>query len=422
MSPVERTAACQNPVESNLNQPEPVFDAIDQSLESAHDWVFPVPIAYGPGRLRELGQFVAQRSIGNPLLVTDRGSFDMPFISSARECLAVAGIQASVFADIAPNPTEADIHRAAEVYRAGRHDAVIAIGGGSGMDAGKATALIANHECDLWGFDYERESPALAADHSFPPLICIPTTAGTGAETESTAMVTDTRRGMKLGLWQPGLKPALALLDPELTRSLPADLTAWTGIDALVHAIEAFCVPDGDPVYDRAALQAMSLIARWLPMAVEQPDSLQARGGMQVGACLAGIAFLKGLGLVHAISHMVGAEYNTHHGLTNAVLLPAVLRFNAPNITDRLGPMSVALGLDDDDFETFYGYVCDLLDRLRVPTQLSALGVTEGRVPELANKVLKDTAARTNPRVVDCGAVCDVMTHAISVGREQSQV
>jgi alcohol dehydrogenase class IV len=353
----------------------------------------------------------------NPLIVTDRGSADLPFIVTAKKSLEAAGLTVDSFSDVSPNPKDIEIERVRRCFRDGHHDGVIAMGGGSGMDAGKATTLVANNDLDVWRFNYDEASPTLPVGHVFPKLICIPTTAGTGAETESTAMITHSEAGMKLCVWHPDLKPSLTLLDPELTMGLPPQLTAWTGLDALVHAVEAYCVPDFHPMCDGIALEALTLIGRSLPAVVEEPDNIAARGGMQVGACLAGIAFLKGLGLVHAISHMVGAEYDTHHGLTNAVVLPAVLRFNEPAIAEKVPAMMRALGQPGTDFDEFYRYICGLLDRFQIPRTLSELGVPVSAAETLTTKALKDAAAGTNPRVSDADSLMTVITESITVGR-----
>ena len=392
-------------------------DKYFEKLLSNHDWSFPVPIAYGPGRLETLGQQASALAMTNPLIVTDRGSAELPFIQTLQQALRNAGIESAVFSEVSPNPKDSDIALARQTYRQGGHDSVVAIGGGSGMDAGKATALTANNDCDVWQFDFDRDVPALPAGHVFPKLICIPTTAGTGAETESTAMITHTDRGMKRCVWHPDLKPSLTLLDPEITVGLPSSLTAWTGVDAMVHAIEAYCVPDYHPMCDGIALEALELIGRCLTTAVSTPDSVMARGGMQIGACLAGVSFLKGLGLVHAISHMVGAEFDTHHGLTNAVMLPAVLRYNAPGIEDKLPAMSRALGLQHSDFETFHAAICQLLDQLAIPVTLAELGVPVEAAGRLAEKAHQDAAAVTNPRPADVGAIERLIVVAITVGR-----
>lgn len=386
-------------------------------LLDPQDWTFPVPIAYGPGRLAEIAQLCAGAGMARPLIVTDRGSAGLPFIADTVRFLREGGMATDVHAGISPNPRDDEISAGRDAFRRGNHDGIIAIGGGSGMDGAKAVCLVANNDLDLWAFDYDKTPPNMTDRPPFPPLICVPTTAGTGAETESTGMVTETARMMKLCVWHPDLKPAAALLDPEITVGLPATLTAWTGCDALVHAIEAYCVPAFHPLCDGAALEALRLINTWLPMAVSNPTDLRARGGMQVGACLAGISFLKGLGLVHAISHIAGAEYDTHHGLTNAVVLPAVLRFNAPDIADKISFMAEAMGLADKTFDGFYSAVCAILDHLEIPKTLADIGVPVGCAVALAEKAHQDAAAPTNPRPSTVAEIEAVIEDALNNGR-----
>ena len=266
------------------------------------------------------------------------------------------------------------------------------------MDGGKAICLTVNNGRDLWDFEWEAEPIDISPDQAFPKLITIPTTAGTGAETESTAMVTHTGKGMKFCIYHPQLQPSLALLDPELTIGLPVNLTAWTGADAMVHAIEAYCVPSFHPLCDGLALEGLNLISKWLPVAVREPDNLAARGAMLVGSCVAGIAFLKGLGHIHAISHMIGAEYNTQHGLTNAIILPVVLRFNLPGMEEKVKRMAECMGLQDVSVEGFIAEIERRLDELDIPRSLSEIGVPENCEERIAKKALRDSAARTNPR------------------------
>lgn len=387
------------------------------NLLQPHDWSLPVPIAYGPGRLEEIAGHCRRAGMTRPLIVTDRGSSELSFIAETVTHLRQNGLSAEVHADISPNPRDDEIATGRDAFRRGRHDGILAIGGGSGMDGAKAICLVANNDLDLWSFDYDKSALDMTGRPAFPPLICVPTTAGTGAETESTAMVTDTARRLKLCVWHPDLKPRLALLDPRITLGLPRNLTAWTGCDAMVHAIEAYCVPDFHPICDGIALQALGLIRAWLPVAVNEPDNLEARGGMQVGACLAGIAFLKGLGLVHAISHMIGADYDTHHGLTNAVLLPAVLRFNAGHIEDRVPAMASAMDLGECAFDTFYSAICTLLDDLEIPVTLSDIGVPAESAAQLAEKAHRDAACATNPRPANVAEIQSVIEYALFEGR-----
>ena len=389
----------------------------DPSILLTHDWNFPVPIAYGPGRLAEIGQKCVSLGVRNPLIVTDRGSRELAFISRLVEYLSGAGLASGVFSGISPNPIDSEISFGRAAYLSGNHDAIIAIGGGSAMDGAKAICLTANNEIDLWDFEFEQTSPFISKANRFPILITIPTTAGTGAETESTAMVTHTEKAMKYCVWHSELKPSLALLDPELTIGLPANLTAWTGADAMVHAIESFLVPGFHPLCDAMALESLSLIARWLPVAVAEPTNINARGGMHVGSCLAGIAFLKGLGLVHAISHMVGAEFNTHHGNTNAILLPVILRFNLPGMDEKVRRMAEAMEISDHSVAGFIAAVEGILDEIQIPKSLSEIGVPLDCAERIAIKALKDSAAKTNPRLASLDEVRVLIETAINKAR-----
>jgi len=383
----------------------------------AQDWTFPVPIAYGPGRLLEIGDLCIQAGMTRPLIVTDRGSRDLPFGKDITRFLQLSGLTSDLFSEISPNPRGDEIAAGRAMYLRGKHDGIIGIGGGSGMDGAKAIGLVAANDLDLWAFNYDKPSPDMSDQAAFPPLICVPTTAGTGAETESTAMITDTALMMKWCVWHPDLKPAAALLDPEITLRLPATLTAWTGVDAMVHAIEAYSVPSFHPLCDGIALEALRLTSSWLPAVVSEPDNIEARGGMLVGSCLAGVSFLKGLGLVHAISHMVGASYDTHHGLTNAVLLPAVLRFNEPVLTDKVPQMARAMAMDDRSFAGFYGAICKLLDDLDIPKTLAAIGVPDDCAAAMAEKAQHDAAASTNPRPSTPADIEAIIDDALVTGR-----
>jgi alcohol dehydrogenase class IV len=387
------------------------------NLLEQQDWTFPVPVAYGPGRLREIAGFCRNAGMHKPLVVTDRESLELEFISQIIQALDEDNVACGIYAGISPNPRDDEIAAGREMFLKGGHDGIIAVGGGSGMDGGKAIATVANNDIDLWDFESGKTPPDMTNEASFPALICIPTTAGTGAETESTAMVTEAARMMKLCTWHPELKPALALLDPEVTLGLPANLTAWTGCDAMVHAIEAYCIPEFHPMCDGIAIEGLRLVSNWLPTAVMEPDNIEARGAMLTGSCLAGISFLKGLGLVHAISHMVGAEYDTHHGLTNAVVLPAVLRFNADAIAGKVRSMAEAMGLEDTSFDAFYASICQMLDQLQIPNTLVDIGVPADCAATIAARAIQDSAAVTNPRQVTAQEIQSVIETTLNQGR-----
>ena len=381
------------------------------------DWSFPVPIKYGPGRLVEAGGHCIMMGVHNPLIVTDRGSHKLPFIGQLQNHLTNAGLTVGLYSDISPNPKDTEIGAGRAQFISGGHDAIIAIGGGSAMDGGKSICLTANNDIDLWAFEYEQKAPEINANQSFPKLITIPTTAGTGAETESTAMVTHVEKGMKFCVWHPELKPSLVLLDPELTIGLPANLTAWTGADAMTHAIEAYLVPGFNPLCDGLALEGLALVSKWLQISVNEPHNMKARGAMLVGSCLGGIAFLKGLGLVHAISHMVGAEFDTQHGLTNAVVLPVVLRFNLPGQELKVQRMAQAMGLEDTSTESFIRHIEGVLDDINIPNSLSDLDIPMASAQRLAEKSILDSAAQTNPRTATVAEISTLIEEAILKAR-----
>jgi alcohol dehydrogenase class IV len=399
-----------------MNETQIMLDTNAADILLPQDWTFPVPIAYGPGRLSEIGPRCIALGLKNPLIVTDTGSRDLPFIQQLRAYLRASGLSSGLFSNISPNPRDTEIGAGKQMFHAGQHDAIIAIGGGSAMDGAKSICLICNTETDLWAFEFE--APVQSVPGGFPTLITIPTTAGTGAETESTAMVTHVEKGMKFCVWHPEVKPALVLLDPELTLGLPRTLTAWTGADAMTHAIEAYLVPSFHPLCDGLALEGLALVAKWLPIAAREPDNLEARGGMLVGSCLAGIAFLKGLGLVHAISHMIGAEFDTQHGLTNAIILPTVLRFNLPAMDEKVKRMCDSLGLQEASAEAFILEVEQILDDIDIPRSLADIGVPPDCAERIAEKALKDSAAGTNPRAASVAQIGDLIKTAIHRARK----
>ncbi len=375
-----------------------LFNLNKEEILAPQDWGFPVPIAYGPGRFSEIGTYCSENKITNPLIVTDSGSVDLPFIDNLVEILKKSKINSGIYSKISPNPRDDEIASGKKLFNDNNHDAIIAIGGGSAMDGGKSICLTANNNIELFDFEWEKTPQVIGPDNKFPKLITIPTTAGTGAETESTAMVTDTKQGIKLCIMHPELKPSLALLDPELTLGLPSNLTAWTGADAMIHSIEGYCVPGFHPLCDGAALESLNLISKSLITAVEEPNNLEARGAMLVASCLGGVSFIKGLGLVHAIAHMVGAEFNTHHGLTNAIILPAVLRYNLPDMEEKVMRMAQAMQYKDHTANHFIENMEKILDRIKIPKGLNEIGVPEDCIERISEKSMIDTAFGTNPR------------------------
>jgi alcohol dehydrogenase class IV len=395
----------------------PAIKIDEHFLNDSIDWEFPIPIAYGPGRLNDIAEFCKKSEISKPLIITDKGSKELPFISRLAGLLESASIQNNLFYGISPNPRDDEINAGCNAYRRGNHDGIIAIGGGSALDGAKAIGMTVNSGVNLWDFEYRKPDPILNSLDCFPNFITIPTTAGTGAETESTAMITDTVQGMKFCLAHLGMRPSLAILDPELTVGLPANLTAWTGVDALTHALEAYLVPGLNPLCDGAAIEGLKLISKWLKVAFDEPKNISARGGMLIGSCLAGVAFTKGLGLVHSISHMIGAEYNTQHGLTNAIILPAVMKFNLPYVGDKVRSISHAMDLKEASSDMIVQEIEQILDYVNIPRSLTEIGIPLECKKRIAKKAMLDSATATNPRLAQIEDVEELTEISILAAR-----
>ena len=393
------------------------FKLDEKNLLSNQDWNFPTTTYYGPGRFNEIGKFCEVSDIKNPLIVTDSGSKDLPFIERLIQLLFENNIKSEIFYDISPNPRDDEISKGCGQFRNGNHDSIIAIGGGSAMDGGKSICLTVNSDTPLWDFEFEKTAPKITKKNAFPKIITIPTTAGTGAETEITAMVTHLEKGMKFCVWHPDVRPIFTLVDPELTLELPAKLTAWTGIDALVHSIEGYCVPSFHPLCDGAALESLNLISKSLVLAVEEPNNLFARSAMIMGSYLGGVSFLKGLGNVHSISHMIGAEFNTHHGLTNGIILPTVLNFNLPDMDEKVKRMSEAMQFEDHSVSVFIQNIELLLDKLNIPKSLGEISVPEDCAERIAKKAMQDQAYATNPKKASLSQMKEIVTQSIKQAR-----
>ena len=282
------------------------------------DWHPVVPVRFGPGRLAELPASCRALGIERPLLITDSGLGNSAIVRRAIEINREAGIATGLYAGVRSNPVSRNVEDGVAAYLAGGHDGVITFGGGSALDAGKCVALMAQQpQRSLWDFIWGR--PPLKGEVKAAPIIAIPTTAGTGSEMDGGAIITNEATKVKEILAHGKMRARAVIGDPELTIGLPRNLTAWTGMDALSHALEAYCVPDYDPMADGMALESMRLVAEWLPVAVADGTNIEARSQMLSAAMMGAAAFRKGLGAMHALSHPIGAMYDTHHGLTNAV-------------------------------------------------------------------------------------------------------
>jgi alcohol dehydrogenase class IV len=358
------------------------------------DWSYPTRVRFGPGRIVELPEACRALGIARPLLITDPGLAEHPLGQRVLKIARDAGLACGLFAAIRPNPTGADVERGVEALRAGGHDGVIALGGGSGLDAAKATAFKAGQSRPLWDFEDVGDNWLRASTEGILPVVAIPTTAGTGSEVGRAAVITNEATHGKCIVFHPRMLPGQVIADPELTLGLPRNLTAWTGFDALSHSLEALCAPGFHPPADGIATEGIRLIHQWLRAAVEDGANLVARAYMLAAASMGAIAFQKGLGAMHALAHPVGGLLDSHHGLTIAIVMPYVLARNREAIGGQLERLGRTLGLEPAG-------VLDWIRALRrdceIPETLDALGVRPEHVPVLAPRAAADPTAAGNP-------------------------
>lgn len=360
------------------------------------NWSYPTAIKFGAGRISELDAHCRAAGILRPLLVTDRGLAGLPVTVRALDLLEAAGLGRALFCDVDPNPTETNMNAGLAAYRAGGHDGVVAFGGGSALDLGKMIALMVDQPVSVWDLEdigdwWTRANPATIA-----PLVAVPTTAGTGSEVGRAGVLTDSATHRKKIIFHPKLMPVVTICDPELTVGMPAFITAGTGMDALAHCLEAYCSPFYHPMSQGIALEGMRLVLENLPRAYATPDDLEARAQMMSAAAMGAVAFQKGLGAIHSLSHPVGAVYNTHHGTTNAVVMPMVLDFNRPAIEDRIVRAAAYLGIAGG-FDGFVERIMALRAELKIPPSLAAMGVEPNRLDELTEMALLDPSCGGNP-------------------------
>ena len=360
------------------------------------NWSYPTAIKFGPGRIRELADHCKAVGMKKPLLVTDKALAALPITAGALDMLDAAGLGRAVFSEVDPNPNEMNMEAGLKVFRAGGHDGVVCFGGGSALDLGKMIALMVDQTVSVWELEdigdwWTRANPATIA-----PIIAVPTTAGTGSEVGRAGVLTNSQTHKKKIIFHPKLLPAVTICDPELTVGMPKFITAGTGMDALAHCLEAYSSPFYHPMSQGIALEGMRLVFENLPKVYDTPNDLDARANMMSAAAMGAVAFQKGLGAIHSLSHPVGAVYGTHHGTTNAVVMPMVLDFNRSAIEDRIGKAAAYLGIAGG-FDGFRAAVMDLRARLAIPENLTAMGVEAARLDELTEMALEDPSCGGNP-------------------------
>ena len=361
------------------------------------NWNYPTYMRFGVGRIAELPDACKQLGFKKPLLVTDPGLAKLPMIQEALASLKSAGLQAGLFSDIKGNPIAKNVEDGLKVFRDGGYDGIIAFGGGSALDAAKAIALMAGQKRPMWDFEDIGDNWTRADPKGIVPTIAVPTTSGTGSEVGRASVITNEATHTKKIIFHPKMLPSIVISDPVLTVGLPPHVTAATGMDALAHCLEAYCAPGFHPMADGIAVEGMRLVKTSLPTAVKDGKNLVARADMMAAASMGATAFQKGLGAIHSLSHPVGAVYDTHHGLTNAVVMPYVLEFNRAAIEDKMVRLAAWLGLPNPSFKSVMSWVLALRKEIGIPHTLKDIGVGSDRIDELAEMAAVDPTAGGNP-------------------------
>ncbi|MGO4907612.1 iron-containing alcohol dehydrogenase [Pseudorhodobacter sp. W20_MBD10_FR17] len=362
------------------------------------NWSYPTAIKFGVGRIAELADQCKAVGIKKPLLVTDRALASLPITAQALDILDAGGLGRAVFSDVDANPNEANLAAGIAAFKAAGHDGIIGFGGGSALDLGKMIALMADQRDSLQVWDMEDVGDwwTRADASKIYPTIAVPTTAGTGSEVGAASVLTNSATHKKKIIWHPGLMAKVVICDPALTVGMPKFITAGTGMDALAHCLEAYCSPHYHPMGQGIALEGMRLVFENLPLVYADPNNLDARAHMMSAAAMGAVAFQKGLGAIHSLSHPVGAVYGTHHGTTNAVVMPMVLEFNRHAIEDKIEAAARYLGIKGG-FDGFLAAVMGLRESLSIPENLSAMGVEAARLDELTEMALEDPSCGGNP-------------------------
>lgn len=360
------------------------------------NWSYPTAVKLGAGRIRELADHCKALGMKRPLLVTDRGLASMAITGRALDILEAGGLGRAIFADVDPNPNDRNLDDGVRAFKAGGHDGVVAFGGGSGLDLGKCVAFMAGQTRSVWDFEDVGDWWTRASIEGIAPIVAVPTTAGTGSEVGRASVITNSQTHTKKIIFHPKFLPGVTICDPELTVGMPKAITAGTGMDAFAHCLEAYSSPFFHPMSQGIALEGLRLVKTYLPRAYADGSDIEARTQMMAAAAMGAVAFQKGLGAIHSLSHPVGAVYHTHHGTTNAVVMPPVLRFNRPAIEDRIAAAAAYLGIAGG-FDGFYDFVLKLRADLDIPDKLAALGVGTDRIDELAEAAVADPSTGGNP-------------------------
>jgi alcohol dehydrogenase class IV len=379
-------------------------------------WNYPTTVRFGAGRIAELPDALAASGIKRPLFVTDPGLAKLPVVASTLKILADARVAHAVFSEVRPNPVESNLTAGIAAFKAGKHDGVIAFGGGSALDLGKLVAFQAGQSRPIWDFEDIGDWWTRADPSAIVPIVAVPTTAGTGSEVGRAGVLTNEATHTKKVIFHPKMLPAIVIADPELTTGMPPFITAGTGMDALAHCLEAYCAPGYHPMADGIAVEGVRLVFENLPKAFANGKDLTARANMMSAAAMGATAFQKGLGAIHSLSHPIGALYDTHHGMTNAVFMPYVLAFNRPAIEEKVARLAAYCGIKGG-FDGLARAVLKLRKELKVPHTLpgliKGLDMDRKRNALIADMAIVDPTAGGNPVKLTKKAALTLLEEAV---------
>ena len=380
-----------------------------------YNWNYPTTMWVGQNRIKDLGNACKNLNIKQPLLVTDQGLAKSEIILSALNDLNDEGISVQLYSNVVGNPTGTNVNEGVDHYKKNNCDGVIAFGGGSGLDVGKAIAFMSGQNLPLWDFEDVGDNWTRADSAKIAPIIAVPTTAGTGSETGRASVILNEESGVKKIIFHPKFLPSIVILDPCLTVGLPSKITAATGMDALAHNLEAFCAPGFHPMADGIALEGMRLINKWLLTAVNDGKNLDARMNMLTAASMGSTAFQKGLGAIHSLSHPVNALNNVHHGLSNAIFMPYVLSFNKDVIEEKIIKICEYLELKEISFNGFIDWTLKLRKDLDIPHKLSeVIEEKDFDINRLSKMALEDPSTGGNPKKLTVEDMKIMYEHSMS--------
>jgi len=393
---------------------------------SNSDWGYPNTVWFGNGRIKDLPKACKILNIKKPLFVTDQDLAKTKMVEETLEINKKSNLLTVIFSDLKGNPLGSQVKKGVDVFKSGNHDGVIAFGGGSSLDVGKSIVLQAALNRPLWdctdGGSFWNENDYVASmaknrisnPDNVKPFVAIPTTAGTGSETSRAAAIINDETKVKKIVFHPRMLPTLTILDPELTIGMPAFLTAATGMDAFAHNLEAYCAPGYHPMADGIALEGMSLIKKWLAIAVKEGKNLEARGHMMTSSSMGATAFQKGLGAIHSLSHPVNSLFNVHHGLSNGIFMPYVLTFNRSTIENKIAKLSEYLDLKEASFNSFVDWVLTLREQIKIPhTIIDSAKITDQDIAKMSPMALDDPCTPGNPKKPTLDDMVSMYEHSV---------